>query len=105
MYFMTTSRFSMSLDQETVRKIAFLARIDVPEAQRAALAGELTGILDFVEQLKEVDTEGVAPLTTVADMTLPMRADTVTDGGYPDKVLANAPEKDAGYYTVPKVVE
>ena len=95
----------MSLDQDTVTKIAFLARIDVPREQTAVLAEELSDILHFVEKLKEVDTGDVPPLTSVADPMLPMRADTVTDGGDPGKVLLNAPEKDADCYTVPKVVE
>ncbi len=99
----------MSLDKDTVRKIAFLARIRVPEDALASLAGELSNIIGWVEQLGEVDTDGVAPMTSVADMTWPKRDDTITDGGKPGDVLANAPEPepapDGGFYTVPKVLE
>lgn len=95
----------MSLDKATVRSIATLARIDVPEEDLEPLAGELSAILDWIEQLGEVDTEGVQPMTSVAEMTLPRRADEVTDGNYPEKVLANAPETQDGFFLVPKVVE
>lgn len=95
----------MSLDKDTVRNIAFLARIEVPEEELDHLAGELSNIIGFVEQLQELDTDGVAPMTSVAAITLPQRADAVTDGGYQDKVLANAPEADDGFFLVPKVVE
>jgi aspartyl-tRNA(Asn)/glutamyl-tRNA(Gln) amidotransferase subunit C len=69
------------------------------------LAGELSNIMQFVEQLAEVDTEGVAPMTSVAHMELPRRDDRVTDGDCPDLVLANAPERHDGFFVVPKVVE
>jgi aspartyl-tRNA(Asn)/glutamyl-tRNA(Gln) amidotransferase subunit C len=95
----------MSLDRTAVRAIAELARIEVPEEELDHLAGELSNILVFIEQLAEVDTDGVLPMTSVADLTLPMRADEVTDGGYVDAVLANAPEAEDGFFTVPKVVE
>ncbi len=95
----------MSLDTATVRSIAELARIEVPEEELEHLAGELSNILNFVEQLAAVDTTGVAPMTSVAAMTLPLRADAVTDGGYAERVLANAPEVMDGFFTVPKVVE
>ncbi len=95
----------MSLDKATVRSIATLARIDVPDEDLEPLAGELSAILDWIEQLGEVDTEGVPPMTSVAEMTLPRRADEVTDGNCPDKVLANAPESQDGFFLVPKVVE
>ena len=95
----------MPLDQTTVRKIAFLARIKVPEGELDHLAVELSQIIGWVEQLAEVDTGGIAPMTVVADMTWPRRNDAVTDGGYAGKVLANAPEAEEGFYTVPKVVE
>ncbi len=95
----------MSLDTSTVRNIANLARIEVRDEELEHLAGELSGILTFVEQLQELNTEGVPPMTSVAAMTLPQRADVVTDGGYQDKVLANAPETDEGFFLVPKVVE
>lgn len=95
----------MSLDNATVRTIANLARIAVTDEELEPLARELSGIMGFVEQLSEVDTDGIAPMTSVADLTLPRRADEVTDGGYPDKVLANAPERFDGFFLVPKVVE
>ncbi|HSV30366.1 MAG TPA: Asp-tRNA(Asn)/Glu-tRNA(Gln) amidotransferase subunit GatC [Candidatus Omnitrophota bacterium] len=95
----------MSLDKATVRSIAELARIEVPDEELEHLAGELSNILTFVEQLSEVNTDGVAPMTSVAAMTLPMRKDEVTDGGQVDAVLANAPEPAEGFFTVPKVVE
>lgn len=95
----------MSLDKATVRTIANLARIEVPEEDLDHLAGELSGILHFVEQLGEVDTDGVSPMTSVAELTLPRRIDEVTDGDCRDKVLANAPEAEEGFFTVPKVVE
>lgn len=95
----------MSLDTSTVRTIANLARIEVRDDELAHLAGELSGILHFVEQLQELNTDGVPPMTSVAAMSLPQRMDVVTDGGYQDKVLANAPEADEGFFLVPKVVE
>jgi len=95
----------MSLDKATVRAIANLARIEVQEEELDHLAGELSNILHFVEQLSEVNTDGVAPMSSVAAMTLPMRKDAVTDGGQVDAVLANAPEAAEGFFTVPKVVE
>ncbi len=95
----------MSLDKATVRSIASLARIEVADEELDHLAGELSNIIGFVEQLAEVDTTGVEPMTSVADLVLPRRVDEVTDGGYPDKVLANAPERFDGFFLVPKVVE
>lgn len=95
----------MSLDRETVRKIAFLARIRVGEERLDPLAKELDGILGWIEQLGEVDTDGVEPMTSVADLTLPRRADAVSDGANPERVLANAPDRVEDFYTVPKVVE
>ncbi len=95
----------MSIDKETVGKIARLARIRVTEADKETLAGELSGILAMVEKLNKVDTKGVEPLTSVVQMKLPQRADVVTDGGIPEKILQNAPEHTAGFFVVPKVVE
>ena len=105
----------MSLDKDTVARIARLARLKVPEAELAPLAGELSGILAWIEQLNEVDTADVEPLASVSDITLPMREDKVNDGGIAEKVLANAPggavyidptDRNAGgFFTVPKVVE
>ena len=95
----------MALDADTVRKIAFLARIRVPEEKLEPLAGELDGILGWIEQLAEVDTDGVEPMTSVAAMTLPLREDAVRDGNDPSKVVSNAPDLVDNFYTVPKVVE
>ncbi len=95
----------MALDTDTVRRIARLARIHIPDEDLAPLAGELSNIIGWVEQLAEVDTEGVAPMTSVVETTLKQRDDVVDDGGYADQVLANAPDAADGFFTVPKVVE
>jgi len=95
----------MSLDAATVRRIAALARIHVDEAEVATLQQELNGILGWIEQLNEVNVTGIAPLAGAADRTLPMRDDVVTDGGYVDRVLANAPDRVGDFFAVPKVVE
>ena len=95
----------MSLTREDVRKIAFLARIRIADDELDSLAGELNNIIGWVEQLSKVDTDGVEPMTSVAEMTLPKRIDAVTDGDVAEKVLANAPDREGDFYTVPKVVE
>ncbi len=95
----------MAIDAETVRKVARLARIAEPEDRLEPLARELSGILDWIEQLSEVNTDGVEPMTTSVAMKLPMRDDVVTDGGDPARVLSNAPKTDKGFFIVPKVVE
>jgi aspartyl-tRNA(Asn)/glutamyl-tRNA(Gln) amidotransferase subunit C len=95
----------VSLDEATVARIARLARIAVPEDELRPLAGELSHIMTWIEQLNEVDTEGVPPMTSVAAMKLAWREDRVTDGSRPEEILANAPERDDGYFVVPKVVE
>jgi aspartyl-tRNA(Asn)/glutamyl-tRNA(Gln) amidotransferase subunit C len=95
----------MALDQDTVRKLAHLARLDLADDELVHLAGELSSIMAFVEQLSSVDTSGVAPMTSVAHMALPRRPDAVTDGNYPEKILANAPDAMDGFFLVPKVVE
>jgi len=95
----------MALDKEKVREIAFLARIKVPDEALEPLAGELSQILAWVEQLDEVDTDGVEPIYSVAQMEIYKRKDVVNDGNVRDKVLANAPDPEGGFYTVPKVVE
>ncbi len=95
----------MSLDPATVRRIARLARIRVEDADLARVQGELSGILNWIEQLNEVNVEGVAPLTGVAQMTLRLRPDAVDDGGDPERVLSNAPDRAGDFYAVPKVVE
>lgn len=95
----------MAIDIDTARKVAKLARIRVEEAALPALAGELSGILAFMEQLTEVDVTGVEPMTSVTPMRLPRRADVVTDGGIQEQVLKNAPDAREGFFAVPKVVE
>jgi len=95
----------MSLDEATVARIARLARIAVPEAELRPLAGELSHILEWIEQLNEVDTEGVPPMTSVVAMRLAWREDQVTDGGRPEDIVKNAPERQGDYFVVPKVVE
>jgi aspartyl-tRNA(Asn)/glutamyl-tRNA(Gln) amidotransferase subunit C len=95
----------MSLDPATVRRIAVLARIHVEEADIPRLQAELNGILGWIEQLNEVNIDGIEPLTGAATMALKMREDVGTDGGYPDKVRSNAPDRAGDFYAVPKVVE
>tara|TARA_R110000868_G_scaffold1844_22_gene14758 strand:+ start:1097 stop:1384 length:288 start_codon:yes stop_codon:yes gene_type:complete len=95
----------MAVDRETVIRVAKLARIRVPEGDLDTLAGELSNIIGWVEQLEEVDTDDVAPMASVADMKLRWRADEVTDGGVRDKVTANAPDPQQGMFSVPKVIE
>lgn len=95
----------MSLDKATVAKVAHLARIRVPEGELDHLAGQLNGLLGWVEQLREVDTDGVEPMTSVVAQTLRRRADAVADGGYPDRVVRNAPDGAEHFFAVPKVVE
>jgi aspartyl-tRNA(Asn)/glutamyl-tRNA(Gln) amidotransferase subunit C len=95
----------MAIDVATVRKVAHLARIAEPEARLPALAQELSAILAWIEQLNEVDVQGVEPMTTAVDASTPLRADAVTDGGSSDRVLANAPKSADGFFIVPKVVE
>ena len=98
-------RSSMALDEATVRNIAKLARISIPEAEVSSLAQELSNILDWIEQLNQVDTDHVTPMTSVTDVVMSRRTDEITDGDYPDKVLANAPNSEGPFFTVPKVVE
>lgn len=95
----------MSLDPAAVRRIARLARIHVDDAEAARLAGELSGILGWIEQLNEVDVAGIDPLTGAAQMAMRMRLDVVTDGGIPELVLGDAPDRTGAFYAVPKVVE
>ena len=95
----------MSIDTETVGKIARLARIQVTEEDKEVLAGELTNILTMIEELNAVNTDGVEPMTSVVQVKLHERADEVTDGAMSDKILQNAPEETAGFFVVPKVVE
>ncbi|MGB5870613.1 MAG: Asp-tRNA(Asn)/Glu-tRNA(Gln) amidotransferase subunit GatC [Albidovulum sp.] len=95
----------MSIDIDTARRVAHLARIAVKEDDLPALAGELTGIVNFMEQLNEVDVEGVEPMTSVTPMRLKRRADVVTDGDIQAQILKNAPDAREGFFAVPKVVE
>ena len=95
----------MSVDAATVRRIAHLARIAVKDEEVSHLQGELNAMLAFVEQLTEVNIEGIEPMTSVTPMKMKKRADVVTDGEIPDKVLANAPATEDHFFLVPKVVE
>jgi aspartyl-tRNA(Asn)/glutamyl-tRNA(Gln) amidotransferase subunit C len=95
----------MQVDEATVRRIARLARIKVTDAEAKALEKELSGILDWVKQLDEVDVGNVEPMTRVIPMTLRKREDKVTDGEIPEQVLANAPQREGDFFVVPKVVE
>ncbi|MEM9969731.1 MAG: Asp-tRNA(Asn)/Glu-tRNA(Gln) amidotransferase subunit GatC [Pseudomonadota bacterium] len=95
----------MSIDTETARRVAKLARIKVEDNDLPALAADFSRILDFVEQLNEVDVEGVEPMTSVTPMRLKRRDDVVTDGDQAGSVLSNAPDAREGFFAVPKVVE
>lgn len=95
----------MSLDKDTVKNIAYLARIRVGDEKLEPLAGELSSIMGWIEQLQELNTDGVEAMASVAAMSLPQRKDVVTDGNCRDAVLKNAPDADDGFFTVPKVVE
>ncbi len=95
----------MSVTKDDVKKVARLARIRVADEALEPLSKELSGILDWIEQLNEVDVEGVEPMTSVVDVKLPRRADEVTDGNRQDEVLANAPRTEDGFFVVPKSVE
>jgi aspartyl-tRNA(Asn)/glutamyl-tRNA(Gln) amidotransferase subunit C len=95
----------MSVDADTVRRVAHLARIAVAEDEVENLKGELNAILAFVEQLREVGVEGVEPMTSVTPMAMKMRRDKVTDGGIADDIIANAPAHEHHFFLVPKVVE
>lgn len=95
----------MSIDVDTARKVAHLARIKVEEDRLPALAQEFSNILDFIEQLNEVNVDDIEPMVSVTPMRLKRREDVVTDGGYPEKILANAPDAREGFFAVPKVVE
>ena len=95
----------MSVDEATVRRVARLARIAVTDEEARRLQGELSGILDWVEQLREVDVEGVEPMTSVVKIPMKKRADVVTEGGDPRRILANAPMTENNFFLVPRVVE
>jgi aspartyl-tRNA(Asn)/glutamyl-tRNA(Gln) amidotransferase subunit C len=95
----------MALDKTIVARIAALARIEIPDSELESLAGDLTKILTWIEQLNEVDVAGIEPMTSVAHLKMPMREDKVTDGGDRDAILKNAPQEARGFFAVPKVVE
>ena len=95
----------MSIDIETARRVAKLARIAVPEERLEGLSGEFNAILGFIEQLNEVDVDGVEPMVSVTPQRLKRREDVVTDGNQQDAILANAPDAREGFFAVPKVVE
>ncbi len=95
----------MAIDAETVRKVAHLARIKTPDDRLEPLAGELNGIMAWIDQLNEVDVDGVEPMTSNVAQPLRLRDDVVTDGARVDAVLSNAPKSADGFYVVPKVVE
>lgn len=95
----------MSLTQDDTRKVARLARIRLNDDEIAHYTGELNNILQWIDQLQEVNTDGVAQMTSVADITLPMREDKVSDGGIAESVLKNAPSAEYGCFAVPKVIE
>ncbi len=95
----------MSVDTATVKRVAHLARIAVSEEEAGRMTGELNAILGFVEQLGEVDVDGVEPMTSVIPIEMRKRADEVTDGGKADDIVANAPASEDNFFLVPKVVE
>ncbi|MEM7291636.1 MAG: Asp-tRNA(Asn)/Glu-tRNA(Gln) amidotransferase subunit GatC [Pseudomonadota bacterium] len=95
----------MSVDLDTVKRIAKLSRIAVDDARAEKMQGELNTILGFVEQLNEVDVSGVEPMTSVVHMAMKKRTDTVTDGDKAEDVTANAPASEDGFFMVPKVIE
>ena len=95
----------MSVDKDTVRRIAKLSRLAVPEARLEPLAGELNGIFQWVEMLNEVNVDGVPAMTSVVAQKLKWRKDEVTDGGVADALMQNAPEREDTFFVVPKVVE
>lgn len=95
----------MSVDLSTVKRVARLARIKVDDAQAEKMTGELNAILGFVEQLDEVNIDGVEPMTSVVEQSIKQRKDGQTDGGYADKIVSNAPVTEDNFFMVPKVVE
>ncbi len=95
----------MAIDPETVRKVAKLAHIRVPDDRLAPMAKELSAILQWIEQLAEVDTTDVEPMTSAVPLAMPMREDVVTEAGNRAAILANAPRSKGGFFVVPKVVE
>ncbi|WP_319498025.1 Asp-tRNA(Asn)/Glu-tRNA(Gln) amidotransferase subunit GatC [uncultured Cohaesibacter sp.] len=95
----------MSIDKDTVKRVARLARLSVTEEEAESLKGELNSILNWVEMLNEVDVDGVAPMTSVVTQEMKKRDDVVTDGNYASLVVSNAPASEENYFMVPKVIE
>ena len=95
----------MSIDIKTVKRVAKLARIDVPDSDLEPLSQEINGILGWIEQLNEVDVDGIEPMTSVTPMRLKRRDDVISDGDKVDDILKNAPDTREGFFVVPKVVE
>ena len=95
----------MSLDKSTLERVAYLARIKINNSEIDKMTEELNNIMKWIEELNEVDISNVEPMTGVSNMTLREREDKVTDGGYQDKIVSNAPEKIDTSFTVPKVIE
>ena len=95
----------MSIDKDIVAKVSNLARIKINNDQLSKISNELESVIDWIDTLNEVNTDGVEPIANVSGQKLPLREDKVTDGGYSEKILNNAPEKESGFFVVPKVVE
>lgn len=95
----------MTIDKTTVARIATLARIRLTDDEQQTMTREFQAILGWIDQLQQVNTDDIPPLTSVVETILPTREDKVTDGGYADRILANAPKQAAGFFVVPKVVE
>ena len=95
----------MSIDKDTVYKIARLCRIKIEEKDTETVSAELNSVLDWIDELNEVDTSGIEPLANITGHKLPLRKDNLLDGGYSEKILRNAPENSSGFFVVPKVIE
>ena len=95
----------MPIDKDIVTKVSNLARIKINNDQLSTISNELESVIEWIESLNEVNTDGVEPIANVSGQKLPLREDKVTDGGYSEKILNNAPEKESGFFVVPKVVE
>ena len=95
----------MPIDKDIVAKVSNLARIKINNDQLSTISNELESVIEWIDTLNEVNTDGVEPIANVSGQKLPLREDKVTDGGYPEKILNNAPEKESGFFVVPKVVE
>ena len=95
----------MPIDKDIVTKVSNLARIKINNDQLSTISNELESVIEWIDTLNEVNTNGVEPIANVSGQKLPLREDKVTDGGYSEKILNNAPEKESGFFVVPKVVE